>query len=118
MGRLAFSPASSGLHWLGMHTSPSLPVDLGIGQSASAAGAYRAAKRREAWRAFALAVPLLLFLIATFVFPIGALLWRSVQSPEVGEVLPRLSAALRQWDGSGVPGERVFAALADDIRRA
>jgi putative spermidine/putrescine transport system permease protein len=41
-----------------------------------------------------------------------------VQSSEVGDVLPRLSAAVREWDGSGLPGELVFATLAEDIRQA
>ena len=101
-----------------MHNSPSLPVDMRVGRSLSEPDAYRAAKRREAWRAFVLVVPLLLFLLASFVYPIGALLWRSVQSPEVGHVLPRLAAALREWDGNELPGEPVFATLAEDIRKA
>jgi putative spermidine/putrescine transport system permease protein len=79
---------------------------------------YRAARRRESLRAFALALPLLVFLLATFVYPIASLLWRSVASDEISTILPNLTRTLDAWDGSDLPGPAAYDALAQDIRRA
>lgn len=65
-----------------------------------------------------LTAPLLLFLLLTFVAPIGAFLWRGVTDAEVAPVLPRTVAALATWDGAVVPGEDAFAALVADLREA
>ncbi|WP_137127938.1 ABC transporter permease [Roseomonas sp. HF4] len=65
-----------------------------------------------------LTAPLLLFLLATFVAPIGAFLWRGVTDTEVAPVLPRTVAALAAWDGTATPGEEAFAALVADLRAA
>ncbi|MBR0648784.1 ABC transporter permease [Roseomonas terrae] len=65
-----------------------------------------------------LTAPLLLFLLLTFVAPIGAFLWRGVTDGEVAPVLPRTIAALAGWDGRVAPGEPAFAALVADLREA
>ncbi|WP_374442936.1 ABC transporter permease [Stella sp.] len=62
--------------------------------------------------------PLFLFLLATFLVPIGAMLWRAVGDAEIAPVFPRTLAALADWDGRAVPGEPAFAALAADVRAA
>jgi putative spermidine/putrescine transport system permease protein len=62
--------------------------------------------------------PLLLFLLAAFVAPIGVFLARAVVEDEVAPILPRTLAALRGWDGAGAPGDGAFAALAEDLREA
>ncbi|RKK02699.1 ABC transporter permease subunit [Pseudoroseomonas wenyumeiae] len=62
--------------------------------------------------------PLLIFLLAVFVLPIGTFLARAVQETDVPPVLPRTVAALSSWDGAGLPGDAAFAALADDLREA
>ena len=67
-------------------------------------------------RAFGLIAPLLLFLIAFFVVPIGSVLYFSISNPEVTTMLPRVTAALQDWDGQELPGEAAFAALAEDFR--
>lgn len=63
-----------------------------------------------------LVAPLLLFLLVGFVGPIAALLARGVQDTEVPRVLPRVTAALAEWDGRGLPDAHAFAALAEDLR--
>lgn len=68
--------------------------------------------------AAALVAPLLLFLLAVFVLPIGAFLMRAVQEADVAPVLPQTVAALRGWDGQATPGEPAFAALVADLRAA
>lgn len=65
-----------------------------------------------------LVAPLLLFLLVGFAAPIAALLARGVQDTEVARVLPRVSAALADWDGRGLPDDAAFAALAEDMRAA
>jgi len=62
--------------------------------------------------------PLFLFLLATFLVPIGAMMWRALGDTEIAPVFPRTLAALADWDGRAVPGEPAFAALAADIRVA
>ena len=76
------------------------------------------AERRVKLRAAALTLPLLLFLLATFVGPIAALLTKSVVDTDVPRILPRVTAALRNWDGQALPPENAWRALADDIRAA
>ena len=65
-----------------------------------------------------LTAPLLLFLMLSFVAPIGAFLWRAVSDTEVAPVLPRTIAALAAWDGTVAPDEAAFAALVEDLRAA
>jgi putative spermidine/putrescine transport system permease protein len=77
----------------------------------------RAGLRRRAAAAL-LVAPLLLFLLIGFAAPIAALLARGVQDSEVPRVLPRVTAALADWDGQGLPGPHAFAALAEDMREA
>ncbi|MGE0005830.1 MAG: ABC transporter permease [Parvibaculaceae bacterium] len=79
---------------------------------------YRKAQRAEAFRAFLLAVPLLLFLTLTFILPIVSLLWRSVDNPELRAAMPTLAAALGEWDGRDLPPVAVFDAFARDMATA
>ncbi|TNC74993.1 ABC transporter permease [Rubellimicrobium roseum] len=70
--------------------------------------------RRQKARALLLIAPLLLFILATFVLPIGDMLFRSVENRIVGDTLPRTVAALRE-DTAPVPGEPAFVALYEDL---
>ena len=73
-------------------------------------------KRRQA---FMLTVPLLAFIFIFFMVPIIAMLWRSVDNPEVVAYLPNTVTALQQWDpeASGeLPGEDVYAAMVEDLK--
>ena len=76
------------------------------------------AERATKLRAFALTLPLLAFLLLTFVGPIAALLAKSVVDTDVRRILPRVTAALRTWDGRALPSDSAWNALADDIREA
>ncbi|MFP4125872.1 MAG: ABC transporter permease [Alphaproteobacteria bacterium] len=66
-------------------------------------------------RAFLLVAPLLAFIAVSFLGPVGALLWRGVSDPVFATHMPRTTAALAEWDGTGLPGESAFAALAADL---
>ena len=74
------------------------------------------AERRRKWRAFSLTLPLLVFLLATFLIPIAALLKRAVENPEVANALPRTVAALDGWNREGTPAPEAFAAVTRDLR--
>ncbi|MFK8253997.1 ABC transporter permease [Ancylobacter terrae] len=80
---------------------------------------YRAARRRESLRAFLLAVPLLVFLAATFIYPIVQLLLMSVRSDEVAAVMPATAEVLAEWPGPpGLPPAAAFDRLAGELRAA
>lgn len=84
----------------------------------STARLKRELKNAEARRramALALVAPLALFLLLIFVVPIGALLTRAVQNPEVADALPKTVAALKDWDRKTPPADAAYAALADDL---
>ena len=70
------------------------------------------AGRQRKLRAFALTLPLLIFLLLTFLVPIAGLLKRAAENPEVANALPRTVAALDGWSREGTPPEAAFAALA------
>jgi putative spermidine/putrescine transport system permease protein len=69
-------------------------------------------------QALLLALPLLVFLLSTFIAPIMLLLARSVQNREVPDSMPALARALDAWDGGGVPDEHTFALLAAGLKEA
>ena len=73
------------------------------------------ALRAQKLRALMLIAPLLLFVLLTFVFPIGDMLYRSVENQIVEETLPETISLLNASDTKGVPGEDVFTALYVDL---
>lgn len=88
---------------------------------ADAAGALqlaRALKRAQSRRralALLLTLPLLLFLLGTLLVPIGALLMRAVENPEVALALPATGKALAGWDRHAEPPAAAFGAVARDL---
>lgn len=65
--------------------------------------------------ALLLVAPLAIFLLLVFVVPIGALLTRAVQNPEIATALPHTVAALANWDRKAPPGNAAYVALAADL---
>ena len=76
------------------------------------------AERVNRWKAQALILPLLVFLVLVFLVPIAALLNRSLDNPEVVGAMPRTVAAIADWDGKALPDEPVYRALALDLAEA
>lgn len=76
----------------------------------------RKATARSRNQALLMVAPLGLFILITFIMPIGQMLFRSVDDPVVADAVPKTLAALEDWtDRSSAPGEEVFAALAEDL---
>ena len=68
------------------------------------------------FKALLLVVPLLLFLIITYIAPIGELLTRSVDDKMVTNMLPKTFEAMKKWDGQELPSEEVFASFLSDYK--
>ncbi len=75
------------------------------------------ALRMQKIRALLLIAPLLVFVLITFVTPIGQMLFRSVENDLVADTLPLTVVALADWDASAgeLPEEHVFDALVRDM---
>jgi putative spermidine/putrescine transport system permease protein len=101
-----------------MSVSDALPTD-GVMRAADGTPLkkkLRQAERQQQTRALMLIAPLFLFIVISFLFPIGSMLKRAVYDPDIAENLPRTSAMLAAWDGNDLPGEEAFAALAADFK--
>ncbi len=75
----------------------------------------RRVERRKQLRAIALTLPLLIFLAITFLVPLGALLVRAVENPEVADTLSKTGDALAGWDRKVAPPDVAYAALLADL---
>ena len=78
------------------------------------------ALRRQKMRALLLVTPLLIFVLVTFVLPIGNMLFRSVQNDIVSNVMPYTVNALKDWtaDNEKQQSEAVFKAAFFDFSAA
>jgi putative spermidine/putrescine transport system permease protein len=73
------------------------------------------AERVNRWKAQALIAPLVIFLLLVFLVPIAALLYKSVNNPEVVGGMPLTVVEVAKWDGKGLPDESVYKALSLDL---
>ena len=71
------------------------------------------ALRRQKFQGLMLVGPLLIFILITFVIPIGDMLFRSVENSIVTNILPRSTKLLENWDASTneLPSEKIYAAM-------
>ena len=76
------------------------------------------AQRQAQMKALALIAPLFLFIVISFLVPIGAMLTNAFYDPDIHDQMPQTVAAISTWDGTTVPGEDVFAAFAADMKAA
>lgn len=88
-------------------TATVLPTNL--------ASQLRRSQRRKKAFAISLTLPLLIFLLATFIVPIAALLIRAVENPEVAGALPSTVVALERWDRTSAPPDQAYAAVITDL---
>ncbi|MFP7570918.1 ABC transporter permease [Marivita sp. S2033] len=75
------------------------------------------ALRAQKLRALALIAPLLIFVLISFIAPIGDMLFRSVENQIVSDTMPRTVTALRNYDATSaeLPGDEVFEAAYYDL---
>ncbi len=62
-----------------------------------------------------LVLPLFLFILLSFILPIGQMLFRSIDNPELQEGIPETLRLLEQWDRQDLPPEEVYATLAREM---
>ena len=101
-----------------MNATVSLPVTPLVPDVAAVpalAVQLRRVERRKRLRAIALTLPLLIFLAVTFLVPLGALLVRAVENPEVAGTLGKTGDALAGWDRKTAPPDAAYAALLADL---
>jgi putative spermidine/putrescine transport system permease protein len=94
------------------------PTASGANAAAALRRALKRSGRREQLRAAVLVLPLFLFLLATFIVPIGAMLGRAFFDREVAEIMPRVTVELARWDGRALPPDAAYGALIEDVRAA
>ena len=75
------------------------------------------AERKNKTRAFLLVFPLLLFIIVTFVMPIGDMLFRSVDDSQINGVFPNTFNEYNKWDKQKdlLPPEEVYKSLFEEL---
>ncbi len=75
------------------------------------------AERKNKIRAFLLVFPLLLFIIVTFVMPIGDMLFRSVDDSQINTVFPNTFSEYKKWDRDKdeLPPEEVYKSLFEEL---
>lgn len=78
----------------------------------------RQTMRREQIRAMLLIAPLFIFILLTFLLPIGRMLTNAVWDPDIRDNMPATVAAIAGWDGTALPDEKVFEAFATDMKAA
>ena len=82
----------------------------------SEAGQAASARRKKRLTAFLFVAPLLLFILVTFVAPIGSMLWRSVYHPTVAELIPLTLAELERWDDhKQLPDEQTLQVFVSEL---
>ena len=82
------------------------------------ARALRHSQKRAKRRAFLLVLPLLAFILVTFVVPIGQMLQRSFYNDGFSAHMPQVSAWFDQTERGTDPDEAAFAALSADLTAA
>ena len=75
------------------------------------------AERKNKIKAFLLVCPLLLFLIITYVFPIGEMFTRSIDDKMITNMLPNTFKSMESWDGQEMPEENVFENFYIDFKK-
>ncbi|MGR3714886.1 MAG: ABC transporter permease [Shimia sp.] len=73
--------------------------------------------RVQKMRAMALIAPLLIFVLVSFIIPIGSMLFRSVENGMVEQTLPLTVVELQKWDAASgeLPDEPLYAAFVADM---
>ena len=73
------------------------------------------AERKNKLKAVLLVAPLFLFILIIYIFPIGDMLFRSVDDRMITKMLPKTFKAMEKWNGQDLPEEPVYKGLYEDL---
>ncbi|MGR5499341.1 ABC transporter permease [Vibrio sp. DNB22_10_4] len=73
------------------------------------------AERRKQIRSLFLTLPLVCFILLSFAFPIGEMLYRSIDNSLVVESLPDTTVEIASWDIQSVPSERLVHTFSEEL---
>lgn len=76
------------------------------------------AERRRKISAFTVVLPLLLFILISFIFPVSRMMFNAIHDDTLLTLMPHTMAAIRVWDGKNLPDESAYAALVEDLKVA
>ena len=74
------------------------------------------AERRNKLRAALLVAPLLIFILITFLIPIGDMLLRSVDDSYINTVFPKTFEKYKKWDRQGLPSEELYETMFFEVK--
>ena len=74
------------------------------------------AERRNKIKAFLLVLPLLLFVLASFIVPIGSLVWQGGYSDTFANALPATSKLLAAWDAKSPVSEELVKSFVTELK--
>ncbi len=96
-------------------SSPASATYLSQADGVSLKQAVRRTTRAETIQAFVVVVPLLAFIMVFFIVPLVDMLTRSAYDPLTARFLPKTMEELSSWDRSNLPGETVYAVIAEEL---
>jgi len=73
------------------------------------------AEKKNKLKAVLLVAPLFLFILIVYIFPIGDMLFRSIDDRMITKMLPKTFNAIEKWDGKDLPDEDVYKGLFEDL---
>jgi len=73
-------------------------------------------ERRNKIRALLLVAPLLLFILFTFLIPIGDMLLRSVDDSYINTVFPKTFKEYKKWDRQDLPSEELYKTMFFEVK--
>jgi len=76
------------------------------------------AERKSKIRAFLLVSPLLIFILVTFLIPIGDMLTRSIDDRQINTVFPKTFEVYKKWDQQGLPSEELYATMFFEVKNS
>ena len=87
-------------------TTDGIPLEISL----------KKAEKKNKLKAFLLVTPLLLFLLITYVMPIGSMFTRSIDDRMITNMLPKTFASMEKWDGKELPSEEIFKSFYLDFK--
>jgi len=75
-------------------------------------------ERKNKIRAFLLVLPLLLFILVTFLVPIGDMLTRSIDDRQINTVFPKTFEVYKKWDRKDLPSEELYATMFFEVKNS